>query len=177
MEEDEEDEDEDTSSEDVSEAEVEEPRAKRKKTKSTGKANTTRTKAATRHDNAHDSLLPIRAKKGRKVAMADANVEGLYGLSLSSHLVEYRFNTNVADVFTSGKSAEKVTESWLEKVEEDAPAALTDLINLIIRCTGSPSQVTVDDISDPENITNRVQELQDEYQEVRVLGFEDHLLT
>jgi len=51
---------------------------------------------------------------------------------------------------------------------------VTDLVNCILLASGCDQQVTEDDIRDPDNIQNRLSELQDLYQEVssrRVIDF------
>lgn len=72
-----------------------------------------------------------------------------------------------ADIFASGDSAQFVAQQWLEKYRADNAAAMTDLVNCILRCAGCDLEVTVDDIGDPENIPNRLRDLQSVYQEVR----------
>lgn len=75
--------------------------------------------------------------------------------------------TKVAvDVFGSGDSSHSVSQQWLEKYRADADGALSDLVNCILQCAGCDLQVTTDDIQDPENIPNRLIELQSLYQEV-----------
>lgn len=43
---------------------------------------------------------------------------------------------------------------------------MTDLVNCVLLAAGCDEQVTEDDIRDPDNIQNRLSELQDLYQEV-----------
>lgn len=74
---------------------------------------------------------------------------------------------SAADIFASGDSAQFVAQQWLEKYKLGDAAALGDLINCILRCAGCDLEVTVDDIRDPENIPNRLLDLQSVYQEVR----------
>lgn len=45
---------------------------------------------------------------------------------------------------------------------------MTDLVNCVLLAAGCDEQVTEDDIRDPDNIQNRLSELQDLYQEVRL---------
>jgi cohesin complex subunit SA-1/2 len=44
---------------------------------------------------------------------------------------------------------------------------MCDLINFVLKCTGCDSQVDVHDIEDPDNVTSKLTDLQDEYQRKR----------
>lgn len=44
---------------------------------------------------------------------------------------------------------------------------MCDLVNFVLKCTGCDSQVDVHDIEDPDNVTSRLTDLQDEYQQKR----------
>lgn len=48
---------------------------------------------------------------------------------------------------------------------------MSDLVNCILQCAGCDLEVTSDDIRDPENIPNRLIDLQSVYQEVRAHFF------
>ncbi|KAL6855746.1 hypothetical protein J3F83DRAFT_753342 [Trichoderma novae-zelandiae] len=76
-----------------------------------------------------------------------------------------------ADIFASGDSAQFVAQQWLEKYKESDAAALGDLVNCILRCAGCDLEVTVDDIRDPENIPNRLVDLQSVYQEQQIVDY------
>ncbi|KAM0260735.1 hypothetical protein ACHAQJ_002651 [Trichoderma viride] len=76
-----------------------------------------------------------------------------------------------ADIFASGDSSQFVAQQWLEKYRADDAAALGDLINCILRCAGCDLEVTVDDIRDPENIPNRLLDLQSVYQEQQIVDY------
>lgn len=72
----------------------------------------------------------------------------------------------IADIFGSGDASGVVARQWLDKYRTDDASALADLINCILQCAGCDLEVTVDDIRDPENIPNRLVDLQSVYQEV-----------
>lgn len=75
-------------------------------------------------------------------------------------------NSLLADIFGSGDSSSSVAQQWLEKYREDEDVAVLDLINCILTSVGCEQQVTVDDIRDPDNVTNRLEDLHHSYQEV-----------
>ncbi|PNP48308.1 hypothetical protein TGAMA5MH_00591 [Trichoderma gamsii] len=76
-----------------------------------------------------------------------------------------------ADIFASGDSAQFVAQQWLEKYKLGDADALGDLINCILRCAGCDLEVTIDDIRDPENIPNRLLDLQSVYQEQQIVDY------
>ncbi|KAG6002069.1 hypothetical protein E4U21_003471 [Claviceps maximensis] len=76
-----------------------------------------------------------------------------------------------ADIFGSGDSSNSIAQQWLAKYQEDNAAALADLINSILQCAGCDLDVTVDDIRDPENIPNRLVDLQSVYQEQHITDY------
>lgn len=79
-----------------------------------------------------------------------------------------------ANIFGSGDSSDSISQQWLAKYKDDDAAALADLVNSIIQSAGCDLEVTIDDIRDPENIPNRLVDLQNVYQEVCTLCFSLH---
>lgn len=76
-------------------------------------------------------------------------------------------DAKLADIFGSGDNSDDVASRWYQKYRVDNEAAVTDLVNCALLASGCDEQVTEDDIRDPDNIQNRLSELQDLYQEVR----------
>lgn len=72
----------------------------------------------------------------------------------------------IADVYTSGLSAEDVAGQWANRVNEDGPAAMVEFVNFLLRSSGCKIEVIRDDIDDVDNVSARVGDLQDEYQTV-----------
>jgi cohesin complex subunit SA-1/2 len=60
-----------------------------------------------------------------------------------------------------------VAAQWLRQYEEDNPAYLKELINLVLKSSGCDFQVSEDDINDPDNVPSRLNDLQEEYKGVR----------
>ncbi|KAG6014124.1 hypothetical protein E4U43_006903 [Claviceps pusilla] len=81
-----------------------------------------------------------------------------------------------AEIFGSGDSSNTIAQQWLAKYKENNAAALADLINSILQCAGCDLEVTVDDIHDPENIPNRLVDLQNVYQEAQQQHITDYPL-
>lgn len=59
-----------------------------------------------------------------------------------------------------------MASQFLAKHTDSNAAALTELVNLVIKSAGCSLQVTEDDINDPDNVEGKIQDLQDEYQAV-----------
>ncbi|KAM4056089.1 STAG domain-containing protein [Hirsutella rhossiliensis] len=76
-----------------------------------------------------------------------------------------------ADIFGSGDTPEAVSQQWLERYRQDDAAAMSDLVNCILQCAGCDLEVTTDDIRDPENIPNRLVDLQNVYQEQQITEY------
>ncbi|KAF7550921.1 hypothetical protein G7046_g7868 [Stylonectria norvegica] len=102
---------------------------------------------------AHPAGLPSRPKKTVRIDTGDKGT-GLF-----------------AEIFGSGDSSESVAQQWLEKYRADEALALTDLVNCILQCAGCDQEVTEDDIRDPENIPNRLIDVQSVYQEQQITDY------
>lgn len=64
--------------------------------------------------------------------------------------------------------------AWLGRYEEDNTASMTDLVNCVLKSTGCDMNVTEDDINDPDNAANKINDLQEEYQGVCSLFTSDY---
>jgi cohesin complex subunit SA-1/2 len=51
---------------------------------------------------------------------------------------------------------------------EDDLKAVSDVVNFVLRASGCTIKINEDDIADPDNCPNRLGEIQEEYQAVRV---------
>ena len=69
-----------------------------------------------------------------------------------------------AEVFGRGHTTDAVAAEWLTRYENHNIEAMCDLVNFILRCTGSDLKVEVHDIEDVDNVPNKLGDLQDEYQ-------------
>jgi cohesin complex subunit SA-1/2 len=73
-----------------------------------------------------------------------------------------------AEIFTSGKYPEEVATQWLSQYDADNTAAMADLVNCVLKCSGCDVKVTEDDINDPDNSHNRLNDIQEEHKERNV---------
>ncbi|KAL9113101.1 MAG: hypothetical protein Q9227_002713 [Pyrenula ochraceoflavens] len=94
-----------------------------------------------------------RPTKAAKVQQARArksqvNQEGLY-----------------AEVFGRGQTGEAAAAEWLSDYEKNNVQAMRDMVNFIIKCTGCDLQVESHDIEDVDNVSGKLGDLQEEYQQ------------
>ncbi|EEH07609.1 mitotic cohesin complex [Histoplasma capsulatum G186AR] len=69
-----------------------------------------------------------------------------------------------AEVFARGHTTDAVAAEWLTKYEQHNIKGMTDLVNFILRCTGTDLKVDDHDIEDVDNVASRLNDLQEEYQ-------------
>ncbi|KAL1957373.1 hypothetical protein VTO42DRAFT_6053 [Malbranchea cinnamomea] len=69
-----------------------------------------------------------------------------------------------AEVFARGHTTDAVAAEWLTKYEQHNVNAMCDLVNFILRCTGTDLKVENHDIEDVDNVPNKLEDLQEEYQ-------------
>ncbi|KAF9892534.1 hypothetical protein FE257_001643 [Aspergillus nanangensis] len=68
-----------------------------------------------------------------------------------------------AEVFGKGRNADTTAAEWLAQYQKKQASALHDMVNFILRCTGTYVEVTVDDILDLNHIDSRIGDLGDAY--------------
>ncbi|KAJ9406059.1 hypothetical protein DTO045G8_6167 [Paecilomyces variotii] len=163
----EEEEESDEDEDDDDDADEEEIRARRKaarkaaaKRKSTtrgkGKSQTRATKKPKIATNGTGRRLAIRsATNGKQTSrpsrpLVKPNLsgpeEGLFG-----------------EVFVKDHPLDAVAADWLTQCQQDNVSALRDMVNFILRCTGTDLKVTNADIEDVDNIQRKVVDLEEEY--------------
>lgn len=52
---------------------------------------------------------------------------------------------------------------WIMRYNENNSDAITELVNFVLKCTGCDSEVDMHDIEDPDNVTSKLTDLQEEY--------------
>lgn len=68
-----------------------------------------------------------------------------------------------AEVFGKGRNPETVAAEWLTQYQESQTTAMRDLINLVLRSTGTELDITTADIEDVDHIARRLEDIQDQY--------------
>lgn len=59
--------------------------------------------------------------------------------------------------------------SWLKRFRAHQANGLAEIVNFVLRCAGCALEVNAYDIGDPDNASNRLIEIQEEFQVVRVV--------
>ncbi|PLN77051.1 putative nuclear cohesin complex subunit [Aspergillus taichungensis] len=68
-----------------------------------------------------------------------------------------------AEVFGKGRNADTTAADWLTRYQKDQSTAMRDMVNFILRCTGTDLEVSVADIEDPDHSPDRIVDLQNLY--------------
>ncbi|MCJ1281553.1 hypothetical protein MMC26_000873 [Xylographa opegraphella] len=100
-------------------------------------------------------MKPTKPKKPRaKPNATDPDETGLY-----------------ADVFSQRQSTDEVAVEWLSRYDDHNANAMCELVNFVLRCTGCDLQVDVHDIDDPDNVPNKLTDLQEEFQAQKITDY------
>ncbi|KAK4504662.1 hypothetical protein PRZ48_002623 [Zasmidium cellare] len=146
--------DDDPEDDEPAEEEIREKAKKSRKPKSSAPK-----KPAQKKPKANGVTLPIRAatkapakkRAPKKVKVADsADAEAAGGL--------------YAEVFAHDKTIEQVVAEWLDAFTDHESLALSDVINFVLKAAGTNGKVTEHDTEDPDNASNRITDLQEEFQ-------------
>ncbi|MCJ1431277.1 hypothetical protein MMC27_000628 [Xylographa pallens] len=76
-----------------------------------------------------------------------------------------------ADVFSQRQSTDEVAAEWLSRYDDHNANAMCELVNFVLRCTGCDLQVDVHDIDDPDNVPNKLTDLQEEFQAQKITDY------
>ncbi|KAL8931767.1 MAG: hypothetical protein Q9211_006746, partial [Gyalolechia sp. 1 TL-2023] len=76
-----------------------------------------------------------------------------------------------AELFAQGHTADAVAAEWITQYDRHNTNAMCELVNLVLKCTGSDSEVNVHDIEDPDNAASKLEDLQEEYQAKRITDY------
>ncbi|EON70032.1 hypothetical protein W97_09300 [Coniosporium apollinis CBS 100218] len=101
---------------------------------------------------------PKRARKPKKAkALEGADAEDAGGL--------------YTEVFARGHTLDDVAADWVSQFKKHESSAVADLVNFVLKCAGCDSKVDMHDIEDPDGCTNKLTDLQDEYQSHKVTEY------
>ncbi|KAK5133310.1 hypothetical protein LTR08_007835 [Meristemomyces frigidus] len=102
--------------------------------------------------------LPIRSASGitRKRAPKKTMVANLEDAQAAGGLY--------AQVFASGDTFQDTAGKWLKRFDEHESAALAEIVNFVLKCAGSNGGVSEHDVEDPDGVTNKLDDLREEYQ-------------
>lgn len=147
--------DEDASSDDdePDEEELREQRARARKAKTAA----TKTPATKKPKASKTAALPIRSagatkKRAPKVAKQLNNLDAEEAGGL------------FAEVFAHKKEMQEIVRGWCDVFADNESDALVEIINFVLRAAGCVGKVTSQDVEDPDAVTSKIMDLQDEFQ-------------
>ncbi|PSK44212.1 hypothetical protein B9Z65_192 [Elsinoe australis] len=76
-----------------------------------------------------------------------------------------------AEVFSGSKQMEEIASDWMQSFKNHESNALAEVINFVLKCCGCDSEITNYDIEDVDGVTNKVGDLQDEFQAQNVSDY------
>ncbi|PNS19316.1 hypothetical protein CAC42_2493 [Sphaceloma murrayae] len=76
-----------------------------------------------------------------------------------------------AEIFSGVKTVEEVAGQWMQRFNTHESNALAEIINFVLKCCGCESEITNYDIEDVDGATNKVSDLQDEFQAQNVSDY------
>ncbi|KAJ5121606.1 uncharacterized protein N7515_009567 [Penicillium bovifimosum] len=76
-----------------------------------------------------------------------------------------------AEVFGKGGNADTVAAQWLSQYQRNNYEALRDLVNFILRCTGTDLEIDTDEARDVDNAPGRIGDLQNLYQAEGIVDY------
>lgn len=144
------------------------PAAKKPRTAATGTTNLAMRPATNGAKKASKPRKPRVKKFG-----TDSQETGLYGIPrgviLSFEQSAKCFFT--AEVFAQEQPIDEVTTEWIKRYDDNNAEAMCELVNFVLKCTGCDLQVDVHDIEDPDNVTSKISDLQEEYQAQKITDY------
>jgi len=69
-----------------------------------------------------------------------------------------------ADIFAGESMLQDVAGKWLKRFKDHESSALAEVVNFVLKCAGGEGEVSEHDIEDPDGVTNKLDDLRDEYQ-------------
>ncbi|CAP95095.1 hypothetical protein E8E15_003160 [Penicillium rubens] len=69
-----------------------------------------------------------------------------------------------AEVFGKSSNADTVAAQWLSQYQRNNGQAMRDLVNFILRCTGTDLEIDINEVEDIDNAPGRIEDLQNLYQ-------------
>lgn len=70
-------------------------------------------------------------------------------------------------VFGGDATLDGVAADWLQRYEQHEANAVAEVANFVLRCAGCEIEIDGHDVLDTDNATNRLSDIQDEFEAVR----------
>ncbi|KAJ5356729.1 hypothetical protein N7517_011338 [Penicillium concentricum] len=149
------------------ETDEEELKEKRRAARRTGAQ---KTKSKTKSKGSHASKKPKVASNGlgRQLAFRPATNGRLPAARPRKPKVRPSLAAGerglFAEVFGKGSNADTVAAQWLSQYQRNNGQAMCDLVNFILRCTGTDLEIDINEVEDIDNAPGRIEDLQNLYQ-------------
>ncbi|CAG8050636.1 unnamed protein product [Penicillium salamii] len=107
-----------------------------------------------------------RSRKPKVRPSLAAGERGLFGewLLLVCGRSSLWLTINIAEVFGKSNNADTVAAQWLSQYQRNNGDAMCNLVNFILRCTGTDLEIDTAEVEDVDNAPTRIQDLQTLYQ-------------
>ena len=83
-------------------------------------------------------------------------------------------NGGESDLFKkvrNGIHPHQLASDWISHYNDEATAAMRDLINFVLKCAGCDFEVDVHDIEDPDNAPSKLEDLQEQYHAQKISDY------
>lgn len=82
----------------------------------------------------------------------------------------HSFTDNIcsAEVFGKGNSSDTVAAEWLTHYQRDQSTAMRDMVNFMLRCTGTNLEIDTSEVEDVDNAPTRIDDLQTQYHQLGI---------
>lgn len=77
-------------------------------------------------------------------------------------------NCLLAEVFGKGNSSDTVAANWLSRYQRDQSTAMRDMVNFMLRCTGTDLEIDTSEVEDVDNAPTRIDDLQTQYHQLGI---------
>lgn len=72
---------------------------------------------------------------------------------------------HLAEVFGKGRTVHDTAAQWLSRYQQNTGEAMCEMVNFILRCTGTDLTVETEQVEDVDNVPDRIRDLQELYNE------------
>ena len=80
----------------------------------------------------------------------------------------------LAEVFGKSSNADTVAAQWLSQYQRNNGETMRDLVNFILRCTGTDLEIDINEVEDIDNAPGRIGDLQNLYQAEGITEYSTH---
>ena len=125
-----------------------------------------------RTTNGELKSLPVRpAMNGTKSAPKKAKPPQRKKSRSQAHVNSDEVDGDLFSRVSRGVHPDKLASDWIGHYNDEATAAMRDLINFVLKCAGCGFEVDVHDIEDPDNAPGKLEDLQEQYHAQKISDY------